>query len=54
VILGVPAFPIPVPDGLPPWLLAVVFIGMGAAVVVVLVLQAVRYFRADRDDDADS
>ena len=48
-----PAFPIPVPDGVPQWLLNVLFIGAGAAVFVVLLWQAVRYFRQDRDDNQD-
>ena len=46
------ALPIPVPEGTPSWI-GVVFVVAGAAVLVVLVWQAVRYFRANgRDDDA--
>jgi hypothetical protein len=51
VMGGVPALPIPVPDGVPPWLLNVIFIGAAAAVFVVLLWQAVRYFRNNSDDD---
>lgn len=43
--------PIPVPDGAPTWLLGIVFVAGGAALLVVLVLQAVRYFRDHRDED---
>lgn len=42
--------PIPVPAGTPDWI-GVVFVAGGAAVLVVLVWQAVRYFRDHRDDD---
>ena len=44
------ALPIPVPAGTPSWV-GVVFVVASAAVLVVLVWQAVRYFRANRDDD---
>ncbi len=44
------AFPIPVPGGAPPWV-AVVFALMAVAGFAVLVWQAVRYLRANRDDD---
>jgi hypothetical protein len=47
---GLPAFPIPVPDGMPQWLVNALFIGAGIAVFVVLLWQTVRYFREDRDD----
>jgi hypothetical protein len=50
-MIVLPAFPIPVPDGVPQWLLNVVFIAAGAAVFVVLLWQAVRYFRANHDDE---
>lgn len=44
------AFPIPVPSGTPPIL--GVLLGIAAIVgFVVLVWQAVRYLRSDRDDD---
>ena len=53
-MIGVlPAFPVPVPDGVPQWLVNVLFIGGGVAVFVVLLWQAVRYFRQNRDGDAD-
>ena len=42
--------PIPVPAGAPPWLLNVVFVAGGVALLAVLILQAVRYFRDHRDD----
>lgn len=45
------AFPIPVPEGAPTWLLNVVFVAGGAVVLVVLIWQAVRYFRNSRDED---
>ena len=51
MIVGLPTFPIPVPEGMPPWLVNVLFIAAGAAVFVVLLWQAVRYFRNNRDDD---
>lgn len=44
------AYPIPVPDGAPPWLGLLLLAG-GVAVFVVLVWQTVRYFRDHRDDD---
>ena len=46
------ALPIPVPAGTPSWVGAV-FVVASAAVLVVLIWQAVRYFRANRDDDRD-
>ncbi len=48
---GLPALPIPVPDGMPTWLVNALFIAAAAAVFVVLLWQAVRYFRQNRDDD---
>ncbi|WP_395641039.1 hypothetical protein [Pseudolysinimonas sp.] len=45
------AFPIPVPEGAPIWLLNVVFVAGGAVVLVVLIWQAVRFFRTTRDED---
>ena len=43
-------YPIPVPAGTPAWV-NVIFVIAGAAVFVVLLWQAVRYFRNHRDDD---
>ena len=43
-------YPIPVPAGTPAWV-SILFIVAGAAVFVVLVWQAVRYFRTHRDED---
>lgn len=43
------AFPIPAPVGTPGWI-DVLFIAGAAAVLVVLIWQAVRYFRDHRDD----
>jgi hypothetical protein len=48
---GLPAFPVPVPDGVPTWLVNALFIAAGAAVFIVLLWQAVRYFRNNRDED---
>jgi hypothetical protein len=48
---GLPGFPIPVPEGMPTWLVNALFIAAGAAVFVVLLWQAVRYFRNNRDED---
>jgi len=42
--------PIPVPAGTPGWINAV-FVAAGAILLVVLILQAVRYFRDHRDED---
>jgi hypothetical protein len=44
------AYPIPVPAGTPSWI-NILFIVAGAAVFVVLLSQAVRYFRNNRDED---
>ena len=45
------ALPIPVPEGTPAWLGAVLAVG-GLVVFVVLIWQAVRFFRANgRDGD---
>ena len=44
------AYPIPVPEGTPAWV-NVLFVAAGAAVFVVLLWQAVRYFRNNRDQD---
>lgn len=44
------AFPIPVPGGAPPWVAALFGIAALAGFVV-LVLQTVRYFRRNRDDE---
>jgi len=43
------AFPIPAPEGTPAWV-GLLFLAAAATGVVVLILQAVRYFRNDRDD----
>ncbi len=43
--------PIPVPDGAPTWLLNVVVVAGGVALLAVLIWQAVRYFRDHRDED---
>ncbi len=43
-------YPIPVPEGTPAWV-SILFIAAGAAVFVVLLWQAVRYFRNTRDED---
>lgn len=42
--------PIPVPEGVPTWLLGIVVVAGGAALLAVLIWQAVRYFRDHRDD----
>ena len=44
------AYPIPVPAGTPSWI-NILFIAAGAAVFVVVLWQAVRYFRNHRDED---
>lgn len=44
------AFPIPVPGDVPPWL-SVLFGLAALAGFAVLVLQTLRWFRANRDDD---
>jgi hypothetical protein len=44
------AYPIPVPAGTPAWI-NIVFVAAGAVVFVVLLWQAVRYFRNNRDQD---
>lgn len=44
------AYPIPVPAGTPAWI-TIVFVAAGAVVFVVLLWQAVRYFRTNRDQD---
>jgi hypothetical protein len=44
------AFPIPVPPGTPSWI-GLLFIAASATVFVVLIWQAVRYFRNNRDED---
>lgn len=41
--------PIPVPEGAPTWLLNIVVVAGGVVLLAVLILQAVRFFRADRD-----
>lgn len=43
-------YPIPAPAGAPAWLSLVLLAG-GIVVFVVLLWQAVRFFRAHRDDD---
>jgi hypothetical protein len=45
-----PLFPIPAPPGTPPWV-NVLFALAAVTGVVVLIWQAVRYFRDNRDDD---
>jgi hypothetical protein len=42
-------YPIPVPEGAPAWLNVLLLAG-GVVVFVVLLWQAVRYFRDNRDD----
>lgn len=42
-------YPIPVPEDAPPWLGLLLLAG-GAVVFVVVLWQAVRYFRNNRDD----
>ena len=45
-----PSFPIPAPPGTPPWIN--VLFGLAAVtVVVVLIWQAVRFFRDNKNDD---
>jgi hypothetical protein len=44
-----PSFPIPAPEGTPPWI-NVIFGLAAITVFVVIVWQAVRYFRDHRDD----
>jgi hypothetical protein len=44
-----PLFPIPAPPGTPPWI-NVIFGLAAIAVFVVIIWQAVRYFRDHRDD----
>jgi len=51
VMDGLPSYPIPVPEGMPVWLVNTLFIAGGVAVFVVLLWQAVRYFRQNRDED---
>lgn len=51
MIPGLIGYPIPVPDGVPQWLVTALFIAGGVAVFVVLLWQAVRYFRQNRDED---
>ena len=46
------AFPIPVPGGVPPWV-SVLFALVAVAGFAVVVLQTVRWFRANRDDDSE-
>lgn len=46
------AFPIPTPDGVPP-IVGVLFALVASAGFIVLVVQAVRYFRNGRNDDDD-
>lgn len=43
-------FPIPVPADSPPWLGLLLLAG-GVVVFVVVLMQAVRYFRNHRDDE---
>ena len=43
-------YPIPVPEGTPPWI-GVLFVIGGVAVFTVVLLQTVRYFRDHRDED---
>lgn len=50
MIGGLPLYPIPVPEGMPTWLVNALFIAAGVAVFVVLLWQAVRYFRQNRDE----
>jgi hypothetical protein len=50
VVGGLPGFPIPVPEGMPTWLVNALFIAAGATVFVVLLWQAVRYVRQNRHD----
>lgn len=47
--MTLPLFPIPVPEGTPAWI-NVVFGLAAVTVFVVIVWQAVRYFRNHRDD----
>jgi hypothetical protein len=42
--------PIPVPADAPPWI-GLLLLACGVAVFVVVLLQTVRYFRSNRDDD---
>jgi hypothetical protein len=51
MIGGLPTYPTPVPEGIPTWLVNASFIAAGVAVFVVLLWQAVRYFRQHRDED---
>ena len=48
-MMGLPLFPIPAPAGTPAWI-NVVFAIAGITVFVVIIWQAVRYFRDHRDD----
>jgi hypothetical protein len=47
--MTLPLFPIPAPPGTPPWI-NVIFGLAAITVFVVIVWQAVRYFRDHRDD----
>lgn len=44
--------PIPVPAGAPPWI-NLLLLAAGIAVFAVVLWQAVRYFRSNRDDGDD-
>jgi len=46
----VPAYPIPVPEGVPDWMANAILVAGGVAVFGVLLWQVVRYFRSNRDD----
>ncbi|MEX1077734.1 MAG: hypothetical protein WED09_01320 [Homoserinimonas sp.] len=48
-MIRAPLFPIPAPEGTPPWI-NVIFGIAAITVFVVIVWQAVRYFRDHRDD----
>lgn len=43
-------YPIPAPPGTPGWV-NLIFVAGGAVLLVVLIWQAVRYFRDHRDED---
>lgn len=46
----IPAYPIPVPEGVPDWLANALFLAGGVAIFGVLLWQVVRAFRNNRDD----
>ena len=45
-----PAYPVPVPEGVPDWLSNAIFIAAGLGIFALLLWQVVRVFRRDRGD----